>query len=62
MTEIIVTMQNGSIEIAEYPTAKVESVMRIQIARLVIGLFPSWQYISWGWEGELQILKKGESK
>lgn len=62
MTQVIVTMQNGEIETIEYPTAEVESIMRVRIACLVIGLFPSWQYVSWGWEGQMQILKKGESK
>jgi hypothetical protein len=62
MTQVIVTMQNGSIETIDIPTAENESIMRIRIAYLVIGLFPSWQYVSWDWQGELQTLKKGETK
>ena len=59
MIQVIVTMQNGAIEQVDYPTAKNESIMRIQIAYLVVCLYSVWQYVSWDWQG---ILKREESK
>ena len=62
MTEIIITMQNGSIKTVNFPTADSESTMRVRVAYYVVCMYPNWEYVNWDWEGELQILKREESE
>lgn len=62
MAQVIVTMQNGAIEQVDFPTVGSESIMRVRIAYYVVCMYSSWQYVSWNWQGKLQILKREESK